>query len=71
MTVAPKKQSESQVTQKIHEKWSMQLIKWAEKESLSLEKAAQKTAPISVSNIYYSRKEWIDFVLIPKIKGLK
>lgn len=69
--MALKKKSEPQTTQKIHEKWSRQLIKWAEKESLSLEKAAQKTAPIFISNIYYSRKVWIDFVLIPKIKGLK
>ena len=46
------------------------LIRWAESTSESLKKTAQKVSSLSIGNVYYSRSEWIDYELLPKLRKL-
>ena len=46
------------------------LIKWAEAQVRSLNRTAGKTSQVNISNIYYSRAEWIEHELLPKLKTL-
>ena len=45
------------------------LIEWAKGQSAKLEKIAVNYGP-DLSNIYYARKEWIDFELMPKLETM-
>lgn len=46
------------------------LIVWAKDQSSKFESAAEKANNLSMSNIYFARKEWIDFELLPKLEEI-
>lgn len=46
------------------------LITWSKKQSESLQRQAQKSKGINLSNIYFARSEWIDYDLLPKLEAI-
>jgi hypothetical protein len=47
-----------------------QLVVWSRAQSRSLKKAALKVQQTNISNIYFSRSEWIDYELLPRLEEI-